>query len=108
MSAQTGSGLDRKSGGGEVYGPEHHSGGGEIDAAAVDDAEHFSPVQGEVARGHRDAKPRDARQAAGTGHVAEAGPGVKMMAATSTSPDGGALAVAAVGESMSAETDDQV
>ena len=104
---RTGFSLGGEGGGGEIHGPEHHSGGGEVDAAGVHDAEDFSTVQGEVAPGHGHAKPRDAGEAAGASHVVEAGAGVKMMAAAGASADGGAVAVAAVGKSVAADTDDQ-
>ena len=94
--------------GGEIHGPEHHPGGCEVDTAGVHDAEDFSTVRGEVARGHGHAKPRDAGEAASTGHVVEAGAGFKMMAAAGASANGGAPAVAAVGKSMAADTDTQV
>jgi len=106
-TAQTGSRLGGKGGGGEIHGPEHQPGGGEIDSAAGHDAEDFRTVQGEVARGHGHAKPRDAGEAAGTGHVVEAGAGVQVMAAAGASADGWALAVASVGESVAADTDDK-
>jgi hypothetical protein len=95
-------------GGGEIHGPEHQAGGGEVDTAGGHDAEDFSAVQGEVALRHGHTKPGDAGEAAGAGHVVEAGAGVKVMAAAGASADGGATAVAAVGESGSTETDDQV
>jgi hypothetical protein len=59
-------------------------------------------------RVHGHAKPRDAGEAAGTGHVVEAGAGVQVMAAAGASSNGGTLAVAAVGKSVAADTNDQV
>jgi hypothetical protein len=105
-TVRTSAALGGERGGGEIHGPEHHSGGGKVDAATVDDTEDFSTVQSEVAQGHGDAKPRDAAKAAGAGHVAEASAGVKVMAAAGASADGGTLALAAVRESVTAETDD--
>ena len=107
-AALTGGWLGGEGGGGEIHGPEHQSGGGEIDAAAIDDAEDFGAVRGEVAPGHGQAKPRDAGEAASAGHVVEAGAGVEVMAAAGASADGGALAVAAIGKSVAAETDDEM
>ena len=103
----TGGRLGGESGGGEVHGPEHHPGGGEVYAAGVHDAQDFSAVHGEVAPGQGHAKPRDAGEAAGAGHVVVAGTGVKVMAAAGAPSDGGTVAVAAVGKSVAAETDDQ-
>jgi hypothetical protein len=94
--------------GGEIHGPEHQPGGGEVDSAGVHDAKDFRTVQGEVARGHGHAKSRDAGEAAGTGHVVEAGASVEVMAAAGTTADGGSLTVAAVGKRVAADTDDQV
>ena len=94
--------------GGEIHGPEHQPGGGEVDAAGVHDAEDFRPVQVEVAPGHGHAKARDAGEAASTSHVVEAGAGVEMMAAAGASANGCSFTVAAVGKSVAAETDDQV
>ena len=107
-AAQTGGRLGSEGGRGEIHGPKHHSGGGEVDSAGGHDAEDFRTVQGEVAPGHGHAKPWDAGEAAGAGHVVEAGAGVEVMAAAGASADGGTVAVAAVGKSMAAETDDQV
>src|SRR5271166_5073168 len=96
--ARTGGRLSGKGGGGEIHGPEHQAGGGEVDASGGHDAEDFSTVQSEVARGHGHAKPRDAGEAAGAGHVVEAGAVVEVMAAAGPSANGGAVTVAAVGE----------
>ncbi len=92
-------------GGGEIHGPEHQSGGGEVDAAGVDDAHDFDAVEGEVAAVHGDTKSRDGGEAAGAGHVVETGAGVEMMAAAGASSDGGAVTVATVGKRVAAETD---
>ena len=100
--------LGGESSRGEIHCPEHQPGGGEIDSTGVHDAEDFSTVQGEVARAHGHAEPRNAGDAAGTGHVAKAGAGIEVMAAAGASSDGGALTVAAVGKGVAAETDDQV
>ena len=100
--------LGGEGGCGEIHGPEHQPGGGEVDAAGVHHAEDFSTVQGEVARGHGHTEPRDAGESAGTGHAMETSAGVKVMSAAGASSDGGTLAVAAVWESVLAKTDDQV
>ena len=94
-------------GGGELHGPEHHSGRSEVGTAGVHDAEDFSTVQGEVARVHRHAKPRNAGEAAGAGHVVEASAGVEVMAAAGASANRCAAAMTAVGENVAADTDDQ-
>ncbi len=100
--------LGGEGGGAEIHCPEHQAGGGEINTAAVDDAEDFGAVQGEISLGHGHAKPRDAGEAAGPGHVVESSAGVEVMAAAGASADGGSLAVAAVGKRVTAETDNQV
>jgi hypothetical protein len=99
-AARTGGWLGGEGGGGEIHDPKQHSGGGEVDSAGVHDVEDFSAVQGEVEPGRGYAKPRDAGEAASAG--------VEMMAAAGASADGGGVAVAAVGKSVAAETDDQV
>ena len=106
-TARTGKRLGGEGGGGEIHGPEHQPGGGEVDSAGGHDAKDFRTVQGEVARGQGHAKPREGGEAAGTGHVVEAGAGVKMMAAAGASADGGTVTVAAVRKSVAADTDDQ-
>src|SRR3974377_1833057 len=99
--------LGWEGGGGEIHGPEHHPSGGVVDIAGVDDAENLGTVQSEVAPVHGHAKPRNAGEPAGTGHVVEAGAGVEVMAAAGASADGGTAATVAVGEGMAAETDDE-
>src|ERR1019366_7641010 len=86
---------------------EHQPGGGEVESAGGHDAKDFRTVQGEVARGHGHAKSGDAGEAAGTGHVVEAGASVEVVAAAGTTADGGALTVAAVGKCVAADGDDQ-
>jgi hypothetical protein len=93
--------------GGEIHGPEHHPGGGEVDTAGVHDAEDFGTIQGEVAPVHGHAKPRDAGEAAGTGHVVEAGASVEVMAAAGATAHGSSLTVATIGKRVAANRDDQ-
>jgi len=106
-AAQTAGRLGGEGFGGEIHGPKQHSGGGEVESAGVHDAEDFGTVQGEVARGHGNAKARDAGEASGTGHVVEAGASVEVMAAAGASSDGGSLAVAAIGKCVAADTNDR-
>ena len=107
-AARTGGWLGGEGGGGEIHGPKQHSGGGEVDAAGVHDAEDFGAVQGELEPGRGHAKQREGGEAAGAGHVVEAGAGVKVMAAAIAAANGGAMTAVAVGKSVAAETDDQV
>jgi hypothetical protein len=100
-------GFGGEGGGGEIHGPEHQAGGGEVDSAGVHDAKDFQTVQGKVARGHGHAKPRDAVEPAGAGHVVQACAGVEVMAAAGASADGGAVTVATVGKGVTADTDDR-
>ena len=93
--------------GGEIHGPEHHPGGGEVDTAGVDDAVDFGTICGEVAPVHGHAKSSKGGEAAGTGHVVKASAGVQVMAAAGPSSDGGTLTVVAVGKCVAADTDDQ-
>jgi len=78
-----------------------------VDTTSVDDAEDLGTVQGEVAPVHGHAKPRDAGEAAGAGHVVKAGAGVEVMAAAGASADGGTATTVAVGKGVAAETDDE-
>ena len=48
-AAGTRGSLGGEGGGGEIHGPEHQAGGGEVDTAGVHDAEDFGTVQVEVA-----------------------------------------------------------
>ena len=107
-AVRAGSRLGGEGGGGRIPGAEHQSGRGEVDSAAGHDAEDFSTVQGEVARGHRHAKPRDAGEASSAGHVVKAGAGIEVMAAAGASSDGGTMTVAAVGEDVATGANDQV
>ena len=86
-AAQMGGRLGGKGGGGEIHGPEQHSGGGEVDTAGVDDAVDFGTICGEVAPVHGHAKPGKGGDAARAGHVVETGAGVKMMATAGASAD---------------------
>jgi hypothetical protein len=107
MSAQTGSELDRKSGGGELHSPEHQPSSGEFDAACVNDTKDFGAVRGEAAPVHGHAKPGDTGEASAAGHVAEASSDVKVMTAAGASADGGTLAVAAIGKDVTTSANDQ-
>jgi hypothetical protein len=100
--------LGRESGGGEIHCPEHQPGGGEVTIAGGHDAEDFSTVHREVARGHGHTKLRHAGEAAGTGHVVKAGADVKVMTTAGASPNRCAAAMAPVGEYVTADTDNQV
>jgi hypothetical protein len=104
----TRSSLGRERGGGQIHGPEHQTGGGEIDGTAVDDAEDFRPIQGYVVQCHRHAEPWDGGEAAGPSAGVEAGAGVEVVATAGASADCGTEAVATVEECVSAETDDCV
>ena len=106
-AAAAGRTLIREDGCGEIQGPEHQASGGEVDVAGVYDAEDFGAVQSEVAAIYGHTNPRDAGEAAGAGHVMEAGARVAVMAAAGASADGGGVAVAAVGKSVAAERDDE-
>ena len=107
-AAQTAGRLGGEGGGGEIHGPEHQPGSVEVAASGGNNAKDFRTVQGEVARGHGHAKPRDAGEAASTGHVVEAGAGVEVVATAGASANGGTAAVVAVGKNVTADTDNQL
>ena len=58
--------------------------------------------ESEVAEGSGHAKARDAGEAAGAGHVVEAGAGVEVMATAGASANRRAVAMAAVGKNVTA------
>jgi len=107
-STRTGGWLSREGGDAEIHGPEHQTGGSEIDGAAVDNAEDFRTIQGHVVQGHRHEEPRDTGESAGPSDVVEAGAGVEVVATAGASADCGTQAGATVEECVSAETDDYV
>ncbi len=92
---------------GELHCPEHHAGSGEVEMASGQDAEDFSTVQGEVARGRGHTKPRDARKATGAGLVVEPGLGVEVVTAAGAAANRCAPAMAAVGQDVTAGADNQ-
>src|ERR1017187_4029201 len=94
--------------GGEIHGPKHHPGGGEVVAAGVDDSHDFGAVQGYVAPVHGHAETREGGEAAGTGDVVEAGPGIEVMAAAGACPNRCAPAMATAGKNVTADTDNQL
>jgi len=100
--------VGRERRGGEIQGPEHHASGGEVDSARVHDAKDLGTVQGKVAKSFGNAEARDANESAGTGHVVETGACVEVVTTAGPSADGGAVAVAAVGEDVATDTDRQV
>ncbi len=105
-AARTGGPLGGE-GGGEIHRPEHQSRRGEVDTASAHDAEDLSTVQGEVARVHGHAKPRDAGEAAGAGHIVQASARVEVVATAGASSNRCAAAMAAVGQNVTAGADNQ-
>ena len=97
-AAETGGRLGGEGGGGEIHGPENHSGCVKVDTPGGEDAIDLGPVECEVAGRLWDAEAEDKGAASSPGHVVEAGAGVKVMAAAGASADGSAVAVAAVGQ----------
>ena len=107
-AARADGGLRREDGGGEIHGPEHHSGCVRADALGGEHAAHLSLVVSQITRRFGDEQARKSHAATGAGHVVEAGAGVKVMAAAGASANRRALAMVAVGKRVPAETDDQV
>jgi hypothetical protein len=105
-AAQTGGGLGWEGGGGEIQGPENHSGCVKVDTPGGEDAIDLGPVEREVAGRLWDAPAEEKGAALCPGHVMEASNGIQVMAATGAAANGSALAVAAVGKSVTADTDD--
>ena len=95
-------------GGGEIQGPENHSGCVKVDPPGGEDAIHLGPVECEVAGRLWDAAAEEKGAALGAGHVMEASNGIQVMAATGAAANGSALAVAAVGQDVATGTNDEV
>ena len=104
---QTGRGLDREGGGGEIHGPENHSGCVKVHTPGGKDAADFGAVAGKVVARVWDAPAEDHGAASRAAHVVEAGAGVKVMTAAGASSYGGTSTVAAVGENVATGSDDE-
>ena len=107
-AAQTGVRLGGEGGGGEIQGPENHSGCVKVDTPGGEDAIDLGPVECEVAGRLRDAPAEEKGAALCPGHVMEASDGIQVMAAAGAAANGSALAVAAVGQDVAASTNDEV
>jgi len=107
-AVQRGVRLDGEGGGGEIQGPENHSGCVKVDTPGSDDAIDLGPVECEVAGRLWDAPAEDQGAALRPGHVMEASNGIQVMPATGAAANGSALAVAAVGQDVAAGTNDEM
>ena len=94
-------------GGGEIQGPENHSGCVKVDTPGGEDAIDLGPVECEVAGRLWDAPAEDKGAALRPGHVMEASNGVQVMAATGAAANRSAVAVTAVGQNVSAGSNDE-
>jgi|SRR5664279_1873106 hypothetical protein len=94
-------------GGGEIQGPENHSGCVKVDTPGGEDAIDLGPVECEVAGRLWDAPAEDKGAALRPGHVMEASNGVQVMAATGAAANRSALAVTAVGQNVAAGSNDE-
>jgi hypothetical protein len=99
--------LSREDGGGEIHGPENHSGCVRVDTLGGQDAVDFEPVVSQIAERLGNEEAEGANVTASAGHVMEASNGVQVMAATGAAANGSALAVAAVGQDVAAGTNDE-
>jgi len=106
-AARTGGSLGRKDGGGEIDGPENHSGCVKVHTPGSQDAADFGPVACKVAARVWDTPAEEKGTASGAGHVVEAGAGVEVMAAAGASANGGSPAAQAAGEDVVAGTNDE-
>ena len=95
-------------GGGEIQGPENHSGCVKVDTPGGEDAIDLGPVECEVAGRLWDAPAEDKGAALRPGHVMKASNSIQMMAAAGAPANGSALAVAAVGQDVATSTNDEV
>ena len=105
-TAGAATGLGGEGGGGDIHGPEQQADGGEVVAASVNDAHDLDAVESDVVPVHRDAKPGEGGEAAGTSRVVEARLGVEVMATAGAAADGGLKAAASVGEDVAAKRND--
>ncbi len=106
-AARTGDRLGGKGGGGEIHGPENHSGGVKVYTPGGEDAVDLGPVAGKVAARLWDTPAEDKCAASGAGHVVEARLRVEVMAAAGASADGGSPASQAAGKDVVAGTNDE-
>ena len=95
-------------GGGEIQGPENHSGCVKVDTPGGEDAIDLGAVECEVAGRLWDARAEDKGAALRPGHVMEASNGIQVMAATGAAANGSTLTVAAFGQDVAAGTNDEV
>jgi hypothetical protein len=105
---QTGRPLGGEGGGGEIHGPENHSGCVKVYTPGREDAIDLGPVECEVAGRLWDSEAEDNGAASRPSHVVEADAGVEVMAAADASAQGGTETAAAVGQDVAADTDHQV
>jgi hypothetical protein len=105
--AQTGGRLGGEGGGGEIQGPENHSGCVKVYTPGGYDPVDFGPVAGKIAARVWDAPAEDKGTASGAGHVVEAGTGVEVMAAAGASSNGGSPAAQAAGKDVVTGTNDE-
>jgi hypothetical protein len=77
----TGGTLCREGGGGEIHGPDNHSGCVRVNALGGKDAVNLGLVVSQVAKRFGDEQAKKLHAATGASHVMEAGAGVKVMAA---------------------------
>jgi hypothetical protein len=105
-AAKAGDRRGREGGGGEIHGPEKHTGCVKVQTPGGDDTIDLGPVEGEVAGRLGDAAAEEEGAALRPSHVVKAGEGVKVMAAARASTQGGALTVAAIGKNVAAGAND--
>ena len=106
VAVRTGGRLGREGGGGEIHGPEHHSGCVEVDTPGGEDAIDLDLVADKVAARLRHTPAEYNGAATRASHVVEAGAGVEMVTTAGTAANGGTPAVAAVGEDVATSTND--
>ena len=105
--ARTGGTLGGEGGGGEIHGPENHSGCIKVHTPGGQDAADFGAVACKVAARVWDAPAEDKGAKASAGHVVETGAGVEVMAAAGASSNGGSPAAQAAGKDVVAGTNDE-
>ena len=100
--------LSGEGGGGEIHGPEDHSGCVRVDTLGGEDTAHLRLVVSQIAGRFGDEQPRESHAPTGASHIVQASAGAKVMATADASANRCAPAMAAVGKNVTADTDNQL
>ncbi len=99
-------GLGGEGGGGEIHGPEDHSGCAKVNTSGGEDTIDFGLVAGKVAARRWDEPAENKGVALRSSHIVQASAGAKVMAAAGASANGGTLTMPAVSQDVATSTND--